>query len=188
MTDIIVEIDNDDPIVIVVGAGGVPGTPGTQGGTLTGELNLGENTGLVLDESLSLDGKYSGIIEGGVAGTSLVFGNLCSKSGATGKWVLADAGVITAISGDCRGSLGICVLAANNNQDTKMLLWGKIRSALFPVFSVNPTLQLFISETSGEITEAIPTSLDHAIRCVGWALTVDDLFFNPSPDYVTRIV
>ena len=140
-----------------------------------------------MDAALSDDGKYSGIVEAGTAGATLAFGDLCSKSGASAKWVLADAGVITAASGDCRGSLGICVLAGGDTEPTKMLLWGKVRAATFPAFSVNPTLQLFVSETAGDITETIPTSLDHAIRCVGWGLTAEDLFFSPSPDYITRI-
>ena len=47
--------------------------------------------------------------------------------------------------------------------------------------------QLFVSETAGDITETIPTSLDAAIRCVGAAVTAEDLLFNPSPDNITRI-
>ena len=156
------------------------------GGTLTGDITFGENTYLILDNVLSGDGKACGIIQDGVAGAALAFGDLCYLDPTDGRWELADAGVITAADGDCRGTLAICVLAANADGDaTKMLFWGKVRAAAFPSFTINA--QLFVSETAGDIVEAIPTSLDHAIRCVGVALTAEDLFFNPSPDNITRI-
>jgi hypothetical protein len=40
---------------------------GTGGGTLTGNVTLAENVGIVLDASLSADGTYSGIVEAGTA-------------------------------------------------------------------------------------------------------------------------
>jgi len=155
-----------------------------QGGTLSADLTFGENTYFKFDALLSADEKFCGLMEEGIAGGTIAVGDLCSPSGTSGKWVLADAGVITAASGDCRGILGICLLAANDNGATKMLLQGKARSAAFPAFTVNQ--QLFVSETAGDITGTIPTSLDHAVRCIGYALTAEDLFFNPSPNYITH--
>jgi hypothetical protein len=156
------------------------------GGTLTSELDLGENYGIILDAVLSGDEKYSGIVINGTAGATIAVGDLISPSGTSNKWVLADAGVITAASGDCRGLIGICVLAAGDTDATKILVYGKVRSAAFPAFTVNA--QYFVSETAGAITATIPTSLDHTIRCIGHAVTAEDLLFNPSPDNITRIV
>jgi len=154
---------------------------------LATELGLGENAGLGLDNALSGDGKYSGIVYAGVAGATLAFGDLCYKDPTDGRWELADSDVITAADGDCRGILGICVLAADADGDaTKMLLFGVVRAATFPAFTINA--QLFVSGTAGDITETIPTGLDDAIRCVGYALSAEDLYFNPSPDTMTRIV
>jgi hypothetical protein len=152
------------------------------GGTLTGEVNLGENAGLILDTVLSDDGKYSGIVETGVAGATLVFGDLCYKDPTDSRWELVDANVITAVDGDARGTLGICVLAGNDGDATKMLLWGKVRAAAFPAFTVNATL--FVSETSGDITETSPTTNNAIVRVVGKALVAEDLLFTPSPDWL----
>jgi hypothetical protein len=154
------------------------------GGTLTGVINLGENAGLVLDTLLSDDGKYSGIIEIGVAGATIVFGDLCYLDPTDSRWELTDANVITSADGDCRGTLGICVLAGNDGDATKMLLWGKVRAAAFPTFTINE--KLFVSETAGDITHTQPTTTDVAIRVVGVALTAEDMLFHPSPDYITH--
>ena len=63
-----------------------------------------------------------------------------------------------------------------------MLLWGKVRAAAFPAFTVNRTL--FISETSGDITETSPTTNNAIVRVVGKSLTAEDLLFTPSPDWL----
>ena len=171
----------------VTGPTGYTGYTGYTGITnpLDAELGLGENTGLALDAVLSADGKYSGIIESGTAGATLAFGDLCYKDPTDSRWELADANVITAVDGDARGVLGICVLVATADGDpTKMLLWGKVRAATFPAFTINA--QSYVSETAGDITETQPTTADVAIRVVGVALTAEDLLFSPSPDYITH--
>jgi len=158
------------------------------GGTLTGEINMGENAGFGYDSDLSADGKYSGLTLSGTAGATLAFGDICSPSGTSNKWVLADANVITTASGDGRGILGVCVLAANDTQATKMLLHGMIRAdAKFPTLTINE--QVFLSETAGAVTLTKPTTADSITRCLGFgtAGTGDNLFFNPSSDYETHV-
>jgi hypothetical protein len=157
------------------------------GGTLTGTINLGENAGLTLDNDLSADGKYSGTVIDGTAGATLAFGDICSPSGTSNKWVLADANVITATTGDARGILGICVLAANDTDPTKMLLYGTVRAdTAFPTLTINA--QVYLSETPGDVTLTQPTTTDAVIRVVGFgtAGTGDNLLFNPSPDWITH--
>jgi hypothetical protein len=156
------------------------------GGTLTGEINLGENYGLVLDAALSADGKYSGIVRDGTAGAALAFGDLCYFDPTDSRWELADANIAPASDGDARGLLGICVLAAaGNGSATKMLLWGVVNAATaFPSLTINAPA--YVSETAGDIVVAQPTTTDVAVRVVGFAITADELFFNPSPDYITH--
>lgn len=75
-------------------------------------------------------------------------------------------------------------MAGNDGSATEMLVFGKVRSAAFPSFTTgNP---LYISETAGDITHTQPTTADAAIRVVGFALTADDLMFNPSNDYIVH--
>jgi hypothetical protein len=159
---------------------------GLNGGILTGELDLGENSGLVLDTVLSADGKYSGFVENGIAGAALVFGNLCYLQTADSRWELCDANSPVAGAGDSRGKLGICVLAAaGDGSPTKMLLYGKVNAAsLFPTLSIGN--QVYVSETAGAITSTQPATADVVIRVIGFGNTGDELFFNPSDDYITH--
>lgn len=151
----------------------------TMGGTVT----FGENTELLLDAALSADGKYCGITEGGTAGATLAFGDLCYLAAADSRWELADASAAST-SGDVK--IGICVLAAAaDGNATTMLLYGKIRAdAAFPSFTISAPVH--ISETAGDVVVAAPTTTDSVTRRVGFANTADELFFCPSPDYYTH--
>lgn len=153
------------------------------GGTLTGEVNLGENAGLVVDSALSADGKYSGIVEAGTAGAALAFGDLCYLNGDDSRWELVDAN----LSDGYDKKLGMCVLAATGDGElTKMLLFGKIRAdAKFPALTIGAPA--YMSETAGSITVTAPSTTDAAVRVVGFGNTADELHFNPSPDYLTRV-
>lgn len=134
-----------------------------------------------LDDALSDDEKWSGITISGVSGTTLVIGDLCYLNADDSRWELVDAN----LSDGYDKQLGICVLAGNDGSATEMLVYGKVRSAAFPSFTVGSTL--FISETAGDITHTAPTTTDSATRIVGIALTAEDLLFNPSNDYFTHI-
>ena len=153
------------------------------GGTLTGELNLGENAGLVIDAALSADGKYSGIVEAGTAGATLAFGDLCYFQASDSRWELVDAN----LSAGYDKKLGICVLAAAADGDaTKMLLYGKVRAdTAFPTFTI--AAPVYMSETAGDVVVTQPTTADVAIRKIGFGNTADELFFCPDSIYVTHI-
>ena len=156
------------------------------GGTLTGVIDLGENAGLKYDAALSADGKYSGLVRAGTAGSALAFGDIVSFQASDSRWELADANVITAAQGDARGLLGVCVLAANADGDaTTILIQGFVRAdAAFPTFTLNG--QVYLSETAGDVTQTQPTTTDAVIRVLGVATTTDEIYFNPSLDYITH--
>lgn len=145
-----------------------------------------ENGGFTLDAALSADGKYSGIVETGTAGATLAFGDLCYLQTSDSRWELCDANAAAAAAGDSRNKLGICVLAAaGDGSATKMLLWGKVRAdTAFPTMTIGAPV--YVSETAGDITSTQPTTADVVIRVIGQANTADELFFNPSPDYITH--
>lgn len=46
---------------------------------------------------------------------------------------------------------------------------------------------LYLSTTPGAITATQPSGTDDVIRIVGFALTDDCIYWNPSPDYVTVV-
>lgn len=156
------------------------------GGTLTGNLTLGENTSVDLDPVLSADGKYTGICRTGTAGATLAFGNLVYLDPTDSRWELADANIAAGADGDPRGILGMCVLAAaGDGSATKILLSGVIRAdAAFPAMTINAPM--YVGETSGAIVVTQPSTADVVIRVVGFALTADELYFNPSNDYITH--
>jgi len=152
----------------------------TDGGTLTGNLTLGENTSIDLDPAGSADGKYSGICITGTAGAALAFGDLIYLAVADSRWELTDADA-TATAGT--PLIGMCVLAAaGDGSATKILLQGTIRAdAKFPALTVGAPA--YVGETAGAIQTAIPTGADNVIRVVGRALTADELYFCPSQDH-----
>jgi len=154
--------------------------------TLSGHQTMAENSALLLDPTLSADGTYNGIVRGGTAGATLAFGDLCYLDPTDSRWELADANAASGADGDSRGILGICVLAAAaNGSATVMLLNGIVRAdTAFPAMTVNAPM--YVSETAGDITGTQPTTTDVVIRVVGFALTADELYFNPSSDYITH--
>lgn len=154
------------------------------GGTMTGNLTLGENTSIDLDPAGSADGKYSGICITGTAGATLAFGDLIYLAVADSRWELTDADA-TATAGT--PLIGMCVLAAAaDGNATKILLQGTIRAdAKFPALTIGAPA--YVGETAGAIQTAIPTGADNVIRVVGRALTADELYFCPSQDHQVTV-
>jgi hypothetical protein len=171
-------------------AAGVVGTAAILGANIfTADQTLSENVGIVLDPVLSADGKYTGIVQAGVAAAALTFGQLCYRVTATGKWNLASgaaAGVNTVVAA---GELGLCVLAAAGDAAaTTMLMYGNCRSdALFDTFTVGAALYMSAA-TAGKIVSAAPTgTTDFTVRKIGFSEDANTVFFCPSPDYVTLV-
>jgi len=147
--------------------------------TLTNKIlgagtQLGENS-LKLDASLSGDETRSGITTTGTAGATIAVGDICYLA-SSGKWLLTD-GILDGTDTGFSKQLGICILASTNTNPTEMLLYGKVRSAAFPSFTTGSPL--YLSNTDGDITGTQPATSNHAIRIVGFALSADDLMFNP---------
>lgn len=152
------------------------------GGTLTGNITFGENTELILDAALSADGKYCGITEDGTLGETVAFGEVVYLKAADSQWYLTDADA-DATAGAVK--VGICVLAGVDNGATKILLYGKIRAdAKFPALTI--AAPVYISTTAGAVQTAQPSGTDDVIRIIGYGNTADELFFNPSNDYITH--
>jgi len=154
------------------------------GGTMSGNITLGENASLDLDPAGSADGKYSGICITGTAGATLAFGDLCYLAVADSRWELADADAAATAGTPL---LGMCVLAAAaDGNATKMLMHGQIRAdAKFPALTIGAPA--YVGETAGAIQTAIPTGADNIIRVVGRALTADELYFCPSQDHQVTV-
>lgn len=152
--------------------------PTINAATLNGTFTLTESTSIALDPAQA-DGTWTGITRAGTAGATLAFGDLCYLAAADSRWELTDADSATTSD----RMLGMCVLAAAADGDpTVMLLMGNIQAASkFPTMTIGSAL--YISDaTAGAIITTIPTGADNVIRRVGYALTADELYFNPSMD------
>lgn len=147
----------------------------TTGGTIT----LAENTSIALDPSLSADGKYSGTTIAGTAGATLAFGDIVYLAAADSRWELVDADSATT-SGNVL--VGAVVLAAASDGDpTVILLSGNIRAdTAFPSFTISAPV--YISATAGDATGTAPSTTGQIVRRLGFALTADSIYFNPSMD------
>jgi len=150
--------------------------------TVVGDIQLGESD-IKLDAVLSGDEKWSGITITGTAGATLAVGDICFLQTADSKWELVD-GILDGTDLGFKLQLGICVLAAAENAATEMLVYGKVRSAAFPAFTVGAPV--YLDDTAGNIVVAQPSTTNFAIRIVGYAITAEDLLFNPSNDYIVH--
>jgi len=169
--------------VTLTNATGLPAAAILPGTLAVGTYLLAENASIGLDPAGGADGKYTGITVTGTAGATLAFGDSVYLAVATSKWVLTDADALATAGGVM---VGMCVLAANDTQSTTILLQGIIRAdAKFPALTIGATV--YLGETAGAIQVAIPTGADNIIRVLGYALTADEIYYNPSVDWQVTV-
>lgn len=150
-----------------------------------GPLILAENSSIQLDPAGSADGKYTGITVTGTAGYTQSFGDLVYLDPTDSRWEAVDANSAAGADGDARGIIGMVVSAGTDGNACTILLQGIIRAdAKFPTFTINNPI--YASETAGSVTQTQPTTTDVVIRVVGFAITADEMYFNPSQDYITH--
>jgi len=137
-----------------------------------------------LNDSALNDETWSGTVLDAVAGATLAVGDVCYLKTADGQWYLND-GILDGTDAGFKLKLGICVLAANDNGATKMLLDGLIASAAFPTFTVGAPV--YLDDTAGDLVVAQPSTTNFAIRVVGEAVSATVLHFHPSNDYIVHV-
>lgn len=143
---------------------------------------LGE-VSIKYDALLSADEKRNWDTTAGIAGATIAVGKLCYLA-SSNRWLLTDWIVDWTHTGFDK-ILWICVLASTDTNPTEILLKGKIRSAAFPSFATI-WAPIYMSNTAWEVTQTKPSTSNHAIRKLWFALTADDWFFNPSNDYIVN--
>lgn len=145
---------------------------------------VGDKASIVLNSSALNDESWSGTIISGTAGATLAVGDVCYLKTADSQWYLND-GILDGTDAGFKLKLGICILAANDNDATKILLDGLIASAAFPAFTVGAPV--YLDDTAGDLVVAQPTTTNFAIRVVGEAVSATVLHFHPSNDYIVHI-
>lgn len=153
--------------------------------SLSGTQLLAEGASIGLDPSASADGAYSGITITATSGYAQAFGDLVYLDPTDSRWEAVDANAASGADGDARGILGMVVVAGTDGNACTILLQGVIRAdANFPALTINAPV--YASETAGDIVVTQPTTTDVVIRVVGFALTADSIYFNPSSDFITH--
>lgn len=159
------------------------------GGTMVGDIILGENN-VQLDHDLGTDHHWSGITITGTAGAALAFGQCCYLDGesANDKWELTDSDA-EVTSGDVM--IGVCVLAANEDAPTELLLYGFVRDDSRYNFAKAGDALYLENNTDGapgDFTAAQPVASTQIIRVAGYAH--DDaatIFFDPSKTWLELV-
>ena len=99
--------------------------------------------------------------------------------GSSSKWLEADSDA----TGTSINLLGIAMEAKTDTQAMNVALPGSfVRD---DTWSWTPGVPLYVSGTTGAITATKPTGSGDIIRTVGFAVTADVIFFQPSSDYIT---
>jgi len=143
---------------------------------------LPEDTVIILDTLLSADEHWSGVAEIGTMGYGATVGDLMYLDGvgANNKWEKARANV----AATSFGKLGLCLATTNENSTCLVLLYGKMRSAKFPAFTIGAPVYISAA-TAGLVAVAAPTgTANFVVRIVGYGNTAEDLQFCPDNTYV----
>ena len=142
-------------------------------------LAVGKDGALSLDATPDTDhtanGPQTSTLNAGYSSTlmDLVYLN------ANGKWLEADADA----TGTSINLLGIAMEAKTDGQAMNVALAGSfVRD---DTWNWTIGVPLYVSETLGAITATKPSGSGDIVRTVGYAVTADIIFFNPSSDYVT---
>lgn len=141
-------------------------------------LTFAENRGIILDALLSGDEKWSGITELGTMGYGATVGDLIYLNVTDTKWELTDADA----EATAFGKLGLVTATVSEDATTQVLLYGKMRSAAFPAFTVGAPVHVGV--TAGDVQVAAPTGTADIVRIIGYGNTAEDLFFCPDNTYI----
>ena len=142
-------------------------------------LATGKDGAFSLDATPNTDhtanGPQTSILASGYSSTIMDLVYLGSSS----KWLEADADA----TGTSINLLGIALEAKTDTQAMNVALPGSfVRDDSWAWTSGVP---LYVGLENGAITATKPTGSGDVVRTVGFAVTADVIFFNPSSDYVT---
>lgn len=117
------------------------------------------------------DVTESGIIATLTAAEALVFGDVCYIN-SSGKLAKGDADAIATA-----GVVGMALATISADASGKFLLFGFVRNDAW-----NWTVggQIYLSNTTGAMTQTAPSGTDDVIQVLGYATHADRMLFNPN--------
>lgn len=101
---------------------------------------------------------------------------------STTGWALTDADAASTAGGVM---VGLAAAAGTNGNPLTVVTRGVIRNDGWTWTTVGAPL--YLSTTAGALTETAPSGTDDVVRIVGYVMSDDCIFFNPSNDWITRV-
>jgi hypothetical protein len=170
---------------------------GIDDGTDTLEIGVGQTHGttptMILDPAQNIDifgmltidtaigdEKCSGITAAFTAGESLVRGDVVYFKAGDSKMHK-----VNMTAGNSEAIPAVAMAAEDISADAvgKFLMQGVIHDAgTFPSFTIAG--RLYAPEAEGPPTQTKPSTDGDLVQVIGWAITADKIYFNPSPDYI----
>ncbi len=153
----------------------------TTNANLTGDITSVGNAStiaplIVPTSDLTAKGPRTSAFNAGATITAMDLVILDSSS----TWQKTDANTSSIYA----GMIGVSLESKTSGQAMSVALTGTIIRN--DAWSWTPGAVLYMSETAGAITATQPSTSNAAIRVIGFAVTADDIYFNPSPDYITH--
>jgi hypothetical protein len=148
--------------------------------TFTGTVTLADNARIDLTLPTADTYVTGNTTDSFASGYSSSVGDLVFF-GSGGKWLEVDADAVAT----CKGLIGIALEAKTDTQAMKVALPGSF--VRLDSWNWNVGATLYAGETLGAMQETIPTGADAIIKVVGFAVSADVIFFNPSPDQQSTI-
>ena len=122
------------------------------------------------------DGDYYGeLLSIGDAGSGPTAGQVRYFT-STSTWSAANA---TSAGAAARNLLGICTTGAGYNRG--MLVRGYFKNTSWSLTIGAP---VYLSTTANTITSTAPSASGNIVRVVGYAIAADEIYFNPSQDWI----
>ena len=124
-------------------------------------------------------GTYDGITITGYAGENLVFGDLCYRENTSSTNI--EMKKANATSSTLMNCVAIAVETINSGNTGKFLLMGTIEYSGWSFSYTTFGTGVFVAAGSyGDLTTSNPNTADDIVQKVGWVLTYNTIFFNPS--------
>lgn len=101
---------------------------------------------------------------------------------STTGWALTDADAASTAGGVM---VGLAAAAGTSSNPLTVVTRGIIRNDGWTWTTVGAPL--YLSTTAGALTETAPSGTDDVVRIVGYVMSDDCIFFNPSNDWITRV-
>ena len=136
--------------------------------------NLNTNNYNINVTSTLTNQSYSGIIESGIVGENVVFGDVLYLKFSDGKWWKAKADAYTTTP-----AMRMALATISANGAGLMMIQGNIR---YDSWSFGANKVYLSATTAGAITTTQPSTTGNQIQVLGTAKTSTTMYFKPSQD------